>query len=68
MTGYQINRLLGILYIIGGGVLFFMVAGEFLFRASIALIALYLISYGFKLQGYPFTRFIFKAQQWRSRF
>jgi len=68
MMSYQINRFLGILYIIGGAVLFFMVAGEFLLRASIAVIALYLISYGLKLQGYPFTRFIFMAQRWRSRF
>ena len=68
MTGYQFNRFLGVLYTTCGGILFFYIAWAFLLRAIVALAALYLISYGLRLQGYPLSRFIFMAQRWRSRF
>ncbi|MCK5632587.1 hypothetical protein KAH94_02480 [bacterium] len=68
MKNFQMNKILGYLYIVFGLILFFLVAWNFLIKAGIALIGLYFVSLGFKMQGYPVSRFLFMAQQWRSRF
>jgi small-conductance mechanosensitive channel len=68
MAGYQLNRFLGTLYIICGFVLVFLVLWKLILWALLVLLGLFLISYGFKMQGYPTSRFVFMAQQWKSRF
>ena len=68
MSGFTMNRFLGILYVVCGFALVFFVAWEFILRALLVLVGLLLISYGFKMQGYTTSRFVFMAQQWRSRF
>jgi|GEM_PF-4718165 len=45
------NTILGILAIIGGFVLIFFSLGEILLRLCVALVGLWLINYGFQLQG-----------------
>jgi len=57
MTDNQYNRLFGIICIIGGLALLILAAGELLLRIGAVIIALYLIHYGFLLQGYPIIRF-----------
>ena len=68
MLDHRMRRFLGIVYVICGFALVFLVAWEFILRAMVAIIGLLLISYGFKMQGHSTSRFIFMAQQWRSRF
>jgi hypothetical protein len=68
MSGDQLNRFLGILYIVCGFALVFYILWRLIFWALLVLLGLFLISYGFKMQGYPTSRFVFMAQQWRSRF
>lgn len=68
MPGYRMNRFLGILYVVCGFALVFLVAWEFIIRALIVLFSLLLISYGFKIQGYQTSQFVFMAHKWRSRF
>jgi len=68
MNKNQLNSVLGIIYIICGLTLFLLVSWEFLLRASVAFVSLYLVYYGFKVRGYPMARFLFMYQQWRSRF
>jgi len=41
----------GSLCIVFGALLFFSVAGEWLFRLALALCGLFLINYGFRLRG-----------------
>lgn len=68
MLSFQMNRFLGVLYVVLGLVIFFLVAWELLFRVLIAAIGLFIVSKGLQMQGYPTSRIFFMAQQWRSRF
>ncbi len=68
MERSQLNKVLSFFYIVCGLVIFFYASWEFLIRAAFAGSGLYLVSLGFKMQGYPVSRFLFMAQQWRSRF
>jgi len=68
MRSYQVNRFLGILYVVLGLGIFFFVAWEFLFRIMLAAIGLFIVSKGLQLQGYSTSRLFFIVQQWRSRF
>jgi len=68
MNKTKLNQILGIVYVVCGLALFFVVAWEFLLRAAIAFVALSLVYYGLKMRGYPMSRFLFIFQQWRSRF
>lgn len=61
---YIQNKLLGSICIFAGAVLLILVAGEFLIRMLVAIFALYLISYGMRLSGYPPITFM--AQSWYS--
>jgi len=68
MRSYQMNRFLGILYVILGLVIFFLVAWELLFRILLAAVGLFIVKKGLQLQGYPTSRLFFIMQDWRSRF
>lgn len=68
MSHYSMNRFLGTLYIICGFVLVFAVIWRLLLWTLLVLLGLFLISYGFKMQGYPTSRFVFMARQWKDRF
>jgi hypothetical protein len=68
MTNYTLNKFFGTLYIICGFVLVFVVLWKIILWGLLVVLGLFLISYGFRLQGYPPSRFIFMAQQWKSRF
>ena len=67
MTGYQFSRSLGTVYVILGFALFLFITWKFLLHLIGAIFALYLINLGMNMQGYPPSRFIFMAQQWRRR-
>jgi hypothetical protein len=47
------NKTLGMLYIVFGAFLFLLAAGEWLFKASLAIAAFYIINYGLSLRGMP---------------
>lgn len=47
----MLDTMLGILAITGGFILIFFSLGEILLRLCVALCGLWLINYGFKLQG-----------------
>ncbi len=47
------NSAKGLLYIIGGAILFLLAGAEFIFRAVIVLGAILLINYGLHLRGQP---------------
>ncbi|MEX0671741.1 MAG: hypothetical protein WD068_00125 [Candidatus Babeliales bacterium] len=60
------NHQKGLLYLIGGGLLFFIVAGPVIIQLSIALLGLYLMNYGLRLRGRP-PLFYFLSS-WIDRF
>lgn len=68
MSGHQIDRFLGMLYIACGFILVTWIMWRVILWALLVVLGLFLISYGFRLQGYPTSRFVFMAQQWKSRF
>jgi len=65
---YQFNQFLGFLCIIFGAWLFAYVMGSFLFRIFFAVVALYLISHGLRLCGFPPLPFVISSWVSRGRF
>ena len=59
------NKLLGIMLMVVGSVLFVLVAGDFIVRALLAFAALYIINYGMKLRG--MSPLILIAKSWWAR-
>ena len=68
MRSHQMNRFLGVFYVVLGFVIFFLFAWDLLFKVALAAIGLFIVSKGLKMQGYPTSRLFFMAQQWRSHF
>jgi len=68
MQRYQLNRILGMIYIIGGLIIFFSITWRFLLWALLALFGLYLVTYGLKMYGYHAAKITYVFNRWRSKF
>jgi len=63
------SKSLGILLVIIGTILFFMVCGEFIVRLILAIGCLYIINWGLQLQGagsLPMTFNVWGSRMWSS--